>query len=384
MTNIKKVTDKHGNITYEFQLYIGTDPLTGKQHRTRRRGFKSLDEAKIVLARLQLELLEGGTLKKDHYTTFQEVYDLWFQSYKTTVKESTWVTTSRIFKLHILPIFKNYRIGKITTKDCQKAIDTWFKNKLVQYRRYLDYTSKVLDFAINMGELQDNPARYVIKPVDRDRKHHASLENYYDKQQLQTLLEGLSKEYDYQPYAFFRLLAFSGMRKGEALALQWSDVDYKKGEISITKTQSRGNDNKLVIQTPKTEKSTRVVTVDDKTAKIMRRWQIKQKEYFLNFGSNINRKNNFVFSNQNNRMHQPVKPQKWLASAIKKYQLPKITVHGFRHTYATLAFEAGAPIKAVQEQLGHESYKTTMDIYTAVTESQKGKATQKLANYLNF
>lgn len=63
-------------------------------------------------------------------------------------------------------------------------------------------------------------------------------------------------------------------------------------------------------------------------------------------------------------------------------QLKRITVHGLRHTYATLAFEAGASIKEVQEQLGHLNFKTTMDIYTAVTQKQKIETSTKFAEYL--
>ncbi|WP_338088360.1 tyrosine-type recombinase/integrase [Levilactobacillus spicheri] len=91
-----------------------------------------------------------------------------------------------------------------------------------------------------------------------------------------------------------------------------------------------------------------------------------------------------IFANERNEMFQPSKPRKWLEHTLAKYDLKHVTVHAFRHTYATLAFEAGASIKSVQEQLGHSSYKTTLDIYTAVTDKEKNEATQKLANYLNF
>ncbi|XPL30416.1 site-specific integrase [Levilactobacillus brevis] len=117
---------------------------------------------------------------------------------------------------------------------------------------------------------------------------------------------------------------------------------------------------------------------------ILQRWQLEQKKYLIRFGFNVNHSKNYVFANENNEMFQPSKPRKWLEHTLTKYDLKHVTVHAFRHTYATLAFEAGASVKSVQDQLGHSSYRTTLDIYTAVTAKQKNEATQKLASYLNF
>lgn len=391
MAKINSYIDSEGNTKYQFQIYTGTDPLTGKRTKTRRRGFTSSKQAEIALAHLQIEILEnGGLKKKKQITTFQQVYDLWFDNYKRTVKESTWVTTARNFKLHILPIFKDYRIDKITVKECQSAIETWFKDGLANYRRFMNYVSNIFEYAINRGFIDSNPVDHVLKPIDRSKKLHASIENYYEKDDLKKFLDQFKESSNFQGYTFFRLLTFSGLRKGEALALEWDDLDFQNNTVSINKTQSQGKNNKLIIQTPKTERSERLAYLDDRTMKILKTWQIKQREYLLNFGFNINHKNNFVFSNQHNEMHQPVKPRKWMLTNIEAYnkshvdQLKRVSVHGFRHTYATLAFESGASIKAVQEQLGHSSYQTTMDIYTAVTKKEQNDATEKLANYLNF
>ncbi|NME31573.1 tyrosine-type recombinase/integrase [Lactobacillus ruminis] len=68
----------------------------------------------------------------------------------------------------------------------------------------------------------------------------------------------------------------------------------------------------------------------------------------------------------------------------KKYPQKKITLHGFRHTHASLLFQAGATIKEVQTRLGHSSSKTTLDIYTHVTQSKKQEVAQKFANYIDL
>ncbi|MEX0263265.1 tyrosine-type recombinase/integrase, partial [Lactiplantibacillus plantarum] len=73
-----------------------------------------------------------------------------FTQYKQTVKESTWLTTQRLFRLHILQIFSDYRIAKISIKDSQKAINQWFNTGLVNYHTLMNYVPKVLEYAINI------------------------------------------------------------------------------------------------------------------------------------------------------------------------------------------------------------------------------------------
>ncbi|MFR6667637.1 MAG: Arm DNA-binding domain-containing protein, partial [Thomasclavelia spiroformis] len=185
MATIKKYQDKDGNTRYQFQVYLGVDPLTGKKKNTRRRGFKTKKEAQIVLSRLELDIYNHGLPTKNDNTIFKDIYQLWFTQYKQTVKESTWVTTQRLFRLHILPIFSDYRIAKISIKDCQKAINQWFNAGLVKYHTLMNYVAKVLDYAINIDLISENPAKRVIVPVNKNDRSRKNLENYFDKAELQ-------------------------------------------------------------------------------------------------------------------------------------------------------------------------------------------------------
>ncbi|WP_305775072.1 Arm DNA-binding domain-containing protein [Lactiplantibacillus plantarum] len=125
MATIKKYQDKDGNTRYQFQVYLGVDPLTGKKKNTRRRGFKTKKEAQIVLSRLELDIYNHGLPTKNDNTIFKDIYQLWFTQYKQTVKESTWVTTQRLFRLHILPIFSDYRIAKISIRACLESFQEY-------------------------------------------------------------------------------------------------------------------------------------------------------------------------------------------------------------------------------------------------------------------
>ena len=184
-------------------------------------------------------------------------------------------------------------------------------------------------------------------------------------------------------YVVFRVLAFTGMRKGELAALKWSDVDFNNGTITIDKTVAIDSNGGLHIQTPKTRKSIRTISVDDTTLNALRTWKNELRKELFKQGKNIDKSDGFIFHRNNGNFINKYIDQ-FLPSFLRKYVLPPIKPHGFRHTHASLLFESGASIKEVQDRLGHENIKTTMDIYTHVTKSAREKTAEKFAKYIDF
>ncbi len=124
--------------------------------------------------------------------------------------------------------------------------------------------------------------------------------------------------------------------------------------------------------------------MDNQTLEILKTWKKNQKQDYLVLGYNTLQKDQLVFSNEKNEFLQPTKTRKWILQAQKKYHLKQITTHGLRHTHCSLLFEAGASIKEVQDRLGHSDIKTTMNIYTHVTQKAKEEAIQKFESYLQM
>lgn len=382
---IKSYKLKNGETRYEFPAYLGIDPLTGKQKRTMKRGFKTRKEAELALARLKLDVA-NGTYKKERAETYQEVYDLWVVQYENTVEESTFVKTTGIFKNHILPVMGNYKIEKLTVDICQRHINEW-AGKLKKFRIVKSYAAKVLDFAMKRGFIQTNPFALVEMPTNLTKKTSVTNddedENFYTREQLIQFLTCLEQESNYKAYALFRLLAFSGMRKGEALALTWNDLNFTTSELRINKALSRGKNNQLYVKSTKTGVA-RTIKMDDKTMAILKEWKKKQKQDYLILGFNTMQPKQLVFSNEQNEYLQPTKTRKWILHVQKKYNLGTITTHGLRHTHCSLLFEAGASIKEVQDRLGHSDVQTTMNIYAHVTKKAKEEAIQKFASYIEM
>ncbi|WP_342598126.1 tyrosine-type recombinase/integrase [Psychrobacillus sp. FSL H8-0483] len=376
---------KKGEKLYRFPVYLGIDPLTGIQKRSTRRGFKTIREAELELARIKLAVA-NGTYQQVRAETYQEIYDLWVKQYEKTVEESTYVKTTGLFKNHILPVMGAYKIEKIHVDVCQKHVDEW-ASKLKKYRMVKAYAAKVLDFAIKRGYIQTNPFALVDLPINHFKKaigaDEDKAENFYSREQLKEFISCLERENNHKAYVLFRLLAFSGMRKGEALALTWNDLNFTSNELRINKAISEGKYNRLYIKSTKTGDS-RTIKMDDKTMAILKDWKKKQKQDYFILGFNTMQPKQLVFSNEKNEFLKPQKTIKWINQIQNKYKLGKITTHGLRHTHCSLLFEAGASLKEVQDRLGHSDVKTTMNIYAHVSKEAKEGAISKFASYIEM
>ncbi|MBD8036618.1 site-specific integrase [Solibacillus sp. A46] len=380
---IEPYTLKNGEKRYRFQIYLGTNPLTGKEQRTTRSNFKTQKEAKVALLQIKYEI-DKGTFQKKSYDTYGELYVLWIENYKNNVEASTYRKTLGIFKNHILPVMKDYRIEKITIDICQKHVNEWAQ-KFKNYRATISYAAKVLDFAIKRGIIQTNPYNLVDMPTAITKRkvmqQEEKEENFYTKNELNNFLTCLKSENDFKKYTLFHVLAYTGMRKGELLALKWTDIDFENHEITVSKAISLDYNNKIYLKSTKTGK-TRIISIDSNTENILMQWKKQQMKDCMVLGFNAKSKTQLVFSNKYNSYMQPSLTQKWLKKITDTHKLKAITTHGFRHTHCSLLFEAGVTIKEVQDRLGHTDVQTTMNIYAHVSPERKTSAIDKFAHYL--
>lgn len=147
---------------------------------------------------------------------------------------------------------------------------------------------------------------------------------------------------------------------------------------------SRGENSELHIGTPKTKNSIRKIVLDADTLRDLKQWHNYQRVSLLATGNPVAKNKQLVFSSNENTLYNPTIDRAWLDSIYKQDEtIKKITSHGFRHTHASLLFEAGATIKEVQERLGHADITTTMNIYAHVTESAKERTADLFAKFMS-
>lgn len=388
MANIKQYTKKNGSKAYMFKAYVGTNEVTGKKQYTTRRGFTTQKQAKLALSRLLLEVEHDG-FKIAPASTYKDIYDLWIVEYDNTVEPSTFVKTNSYFKHHILPAFGNLKINKITVEYCQQTVNIWFK-QLNKYQFVMNYASMVFKYAVKHGIIDRNPIDLISYPRKKKTIESDKWENFYDRDELKAFIKALDNEEQttghYEAVALFKVLAFTGIREGECFALTWNDIDFSQRMLTINKSVAIGKNNQRYVKATKTKNSNRIIDIDNYTIRVLKQWQIRQRQelFMLGFNVNENSSNQLVFSNTRNQFLRQSTARQWLTNIIKKYSLKFIRIHGFRHTHASLLFESNASIKEVQVRLGHKDIKTTMDIYTHVSKYEKRDTVNKLMKYLDL
>ncbi|WP_449456087.1 site-specific integrase [Streptococcus suis] len=362
---ITKYKKKNGETAYKFVAYLGVDPMTGKQIRTTRQGFKTEREAKRAEIKLIEQYERQGGWKKNNSASFEDVAQLWFEQYQNTVKPSTYLTTERYYTKQIKPWFGHIKVDKISVLTCQKLI-----NHLAQFGAYGTYVSianRILKFAVNLGIIDANPMSKTIRAKCSYKPKSEEFINYYTKSELNMFLEIIKEHKSLRDLVMYRILAYGGLRVGELLALENEDFDFANNTIRINKTLAKSKAG-WVIQDPKTKKSKRTISMDAETMRLAREY-IRQRPTPI-AGSK------FLFNIRPGAFRDSLK------KVIKKYGLKDITPHGFRHTHASLLFEAGVPAKMTQERLGHAKISITMDLYTHLSKTQKDDVADKLSAYI--
>lgn len=382
MATFKQYKTKSGLVQWEALTDLDTGSI-GKRTRKHKRGFKTKKEAQLWTSSIQTDFTRQGYVSNNDIT-FSELYTKWFsEDYQSQVKESTWAKTADIFRLHILPVLGAQRVKSITVAQCQTIVHGWLNKGLKQYRRFRTYVISVFDFGIRMELTTRNPMVKTSIPKQKEHKQTPHID-FYEKSEL---VHYLNCAYDYdnpQAFMFFRLLAFTGLRKGEALALQWHDINFDTSELTVNKTQSLGNNWRLVVQTPKTNSSYRTIVLDPHTMQLLRKWRMAQARHYFELGINAKHPQQLVFASEDNKPLAPSMPDHWNRSICKTYDLRRIKIHAFRHTFCTLSFEAGASVNEVSKTLGHADLKITQQIYLHVTKKQKNEAASKLARYMDI
>ncbi|HET5735633.1 TPA: tyrosine-type recombinase/integrase [Streptococcus pneumoniae] len=374
ITEYKK---KNGTIVYRASVYLRVDKLTGKKARTTvtantKKGVKiKAREAVNAFAANGYSVKEKPTI-----TTYSELVALWWESYKNTIKPNSQQSMEGIVRLHILPVFGNYKLDKLTTPVIQQQVNKWAdkankgeKGAYANYSFLNNINRRILQYGVTMQAIQHNPARDVIIPRKQQNKEHKV--KFFSNQELKQFLDYLedldqSSYENFFDYVLYKTLLASGCRIGEALALEWSDIDLKKGIISISKTLNRYQET----NTPKSKASLREIDIDKATVSLLKQYKKRQQVQSWQLG----RSEGIVFTPFTTKYAYACLLRKRLQSHFKGAGVPDISFHGFRHTHATIMLYAGIEAKDLQYRLGHSNISMTLNTYVHATKEGAKKA----------
>lgn len=373
---------KNGAKRFEIDHYLGTNLMNGEEIRIRKKGFKTRGEAKSFINKKEVEFekYQGRLIQQPKRMQFDDVYRLWFKQYRLTVKENTYVLLKKITDLKILSKFKNYYMDMISVEMCQDIANEWYSS-FTKATMLVSVVNRIFKFAINLNYCVENPMGKIIRPKNTHKKDYDA--PFYSKNELIHFLDCIQQSENDMKIVMFRVLAFTGLRRGELLGLKWKDIDEINQSLTVRRVLAQG-ERGTIFQDPKTKASKRMISLDDITMKTLILWRTQQRRHLLSFGIKANGPEQLIFTNQDNDPLNLYYISTALQRIVKQHKLKHINVHGFRHTHCALLFEAGVDMKEVQSRLGHAKIETTMNIYDHVTDNRREEAADKFANFMSF
>lgn len=282
----------------------------------------------------------------------------WLENYvKPTVKRRTYDSYAKIINLHIAPCLGNLDMSEITTFMLQKFISEKLKHGNLKTGEGLSANTvngiiSVIKYSLQCAfELQLTPY-YAAANVKRPKAHEKKITcfNLYEQQKIENFILGNKKP----KYIGIILSMYTGLRLGEVLALEWSDIDFSKSLLYVSKTcyYATENGKKVrIITPPKSYCSCRTIPLPTQ---------------FLSFLKALKRgsKCTYVVSNPSGNPIENRAYQRSFELILKKLNLPHKGYHSLRHTFATRAIECGVDVKTLSEILGHKSATVTLNRYT--------------------
>ena len=361
---VNPANNKH--IFYAIQF---RDPITHKP--TTKRGFTSKREAKDWYIRHVAQLKEQGfEIKK---ITFNEAARQWLGMKRYTVAGATYCKYESQYRNHLVNAFGSKIISDITVSDCQNLAND-FSGRFTRPNKLLNTFSNVFQYALKNQWITRNP----MKLINRPRESRSHKPNSFTKEEFQTFKKAVVEHYADNPKAkaLLLLLGDAGMRKGEALALRWSKIDLENRVITIDHAVTRDFNNKLVSDgSTKNVYSVRDISIGKNLVEVLQEWKNYQlKELDTTFDPE-----RLAFTNINGGVLSVAKPGKWLKTIEHEYRLPKVTVHGLRHTFTTLLISHTGNVNAVSSSLGHSNAEITMKVYNDLHPMLNSKG----ANYMD-
>lgn len=389
MATIKMRENKKGIVfqikVYDHRLKNSEATMTYKpdENMTLKQARKEAERQAVKFEeKIQQELDTGIGNGFTRKMTFEQLADKWFelQEQLKEMKPST-IERNKGLKTRTYAAIGKVKVVDLSTMQIQDFILSLSKDGVNQttggglsqktQKHYLTFISDIMNYAVINNIRTFNPCKGV-KPTKTQKQE----KQVYSCDEVKTILAALN-DAPAQYKALFNLLAFTGMRRGEVLGLEWKDIDLRTGVIHIERTSNyRNKATGTYTDTPKTERSVRTVNVPKNVSSILFELYAYQAEEKKNAGDQWHETDRLFTQWDGNPIH-PNTPYTWLKRFCEREGITFKGLHSFRHAYATQAIVgAKSDVTTVSSWLGHSQTSTTLNIYTHEIESAK----ESLAN----
>jgi len=387
--------EKRGKNSYRLVCYNGFD-LNGNSIRHTKTIHGSKKDAKIELAKFVADV-QNGMVVEGKALKFSEFTEIWKRDYGSKeLAPSTYKRYIRMLETRILPYFGHFYVNKIKPTDIMlfydqlsrdtqlirkkgnngaKTIKPLSSKTILEHHRLL---RAMLHRAVYWQMIVSNPAERVQPPKTMKPKRR-----YYDDDQSKILLSNLMQlgENQIKYKVAIILTIFTGFRLGELMGLEWNDINFNDGIVSVNRSSQYLADKGVFTKTPKTESSIRDVAIPEFVISLLEEyklWYEEQKSLYGDLWTNSNR----LFVQADGKPMHPSTISKWFVKYVGQIGLPVINFHGLRHTNATLLIAQNIDVAVVAARLGHAQITTTYNFYVHPIISHNKKAGYALEDLL--
>jgi integrase len=360
---------KRGSDSWSIVLYAGRDPQTGKKQYKWHSVKGTKKQAEKELASL-INRLETGNYIKPNKITVGLFLEQWLKDYASTnTAPRTYERYAEIVRMHLIP-----NLGRIILTQLKpEHLQGYYAQELTSGRlkgngglsaQTVNHHHRVLSEALNHAVKWGLAIRNVASAVDPPRPFKREMATIQAEGIIRLLEEArkLEKGSSIPYYTIFYTALHTGMRRGELLALRWSDIELELMTISVNRSLQVLKDGTKIIREPKTPKARRLISMTPSLALQLREHKESQSALRL-LNNNPVQIDDLIFSDLEG---QPINPNTVTPAfnKIAKRAGLKIRLHDLRHTHATLMLKSGVHPKIVSERLGHATVAFTLDTYS--------------------
>lgn len=326
------------------------------------------------------EQVRNGQVSSDGRLKLADYVPMYLETAKQRLSPYVFERYTHIMNIGIVPALGHMKLKDIRPVHIQRFIDDLSKRdthldgkpgKLSSstVRRYYTMISSLMKSAYRLGLIGTNPAerdRITLPKLDEETTE------IFTETELDEMLEALEDE-----PMMFRLLIHlalnTGCRRGELMGLKWSDIDFKTGVLTVSRSNYKlTGDSEIRSKSTKTGRS-RTLVLPPYCLTMLRRYRAEQNQYRLSLGD-VWKGDEWIFIQADGRAMFPTTPTLWFSKFQKRNNLPHRKFHSLRHTSATLLLSNGTNIKNVASRLGHTQLKTTNRYVHAVEQAERQAA----------
>lgn len=225
------------------------------------------------------------------------------------------------------------------------------------------------------AEFDELIEKNIMKSVRPPKLTHPYEVKCLNKEQAFEVLQALKAFGEYPYKQILQLIFYTGLRRGEACGLEWSDVDFSAGILSVERSSYYLPTEGIYTDTPKTLKAFRKIAIGEKVENILKEVRKLHREFNVQNG-----KNKRIFTAPNGEKLNPNAVTKYFHRFVENFDLPQCSVHTLRHTNASILISENLPITAISSRLGHSKPDITFRFYAHQMSEDNKKAAEKIEN----